>query len=87
MGYDGKSVPIGKRSMDFHCKLSNLYRKKLPAQSLSCSTSAMQQWTCGPAVLPHLTDEEIKHNLSFGHQNLGVLQVWSDPGIFGILMV
>jgi len=42
---------------------------------LSCSTSAMQQWTCGPAVLPHLTDEEIKHNLSFGHQNLGVLQV------------
>ncbi len=47
----------------------------------------MQQWTCGPAVLPHLTDEEIKHNLSFGHQNLGVLQVWSDPGNFGILMV
>lgn len=36
----------------------------------------MQQWTCGPAVLPHLTDEEIKHNLREpGHQNLGVLQV------------
>ena len=47
----------------------------------------MQQWTCGPAVLPHLTDEEIKHNLSFGHQNLGVLQVWSDPGISGILIL
>ena len=39
---------------------------------------AMQQWTSGPAVPPHLTDEAIRRNLTLSDQsthNLGVLQV------------
>lgn len=35
----------------------------------------MQQWTCGPAVLPHLTDDAIQHHLRVvGSHHLGVFQ-------------
>ena len=85
MGYDGRSGTYWKR-LGISIANCQCLQKKTP-RNLWVAPCAMQQWTCGPAVLPHLTDEEIKHNLSFGHQNLGVLQVWSDPGFFGILIV
>ena len=35
----------------------------------------MQQWTCGPAVLPHLTDDAIQHHLRVvGSHHLGIFQ-------------